>query len=85
MNTTQHLVCATAIMGASLIAPAVAAGQSATGATRLGGLVSGSIGAGNSAITVGMSASYRFAPRLAVFRPNLRNLKRIGSFVSYRF
>ena len=58
MRTTR-LVCSAAIVLTTII-PSVATGQPAAGAIRIGGLVSGSIGAGTSTPTVGVSVSYRF-------------------------
>ena len=54
------------LAGAILIIPAVAAGQTGTGPVRIGGLISGSTGAGDAALTLGASASYRLVSRLSV-------------------
>ena len=61
---TQKGLFPPAVVTLCLLAPAVAAAQSDTGATRIGGLISTS-SAGGSAPTFGISASYRFVPRLS--------------------
>jgi opacity protein-like surface antigen len=54
------------ILMSCLIVPSLAAGQPAEHGPRLGGVVSGSFGDGGPAPTVGISAGYRFTPRLAL-------------------
>ena len=53
------------ILMSCLIVPSLAAGQPAEHGPRLGGVVSGSFGDGGPSPTVGISAGYRFTPRLA--------------------
>ena len=66
MITSRRSFPIAVLASAILIIPAVAAGQMGTGPLRVGGLISGSAGAGNSALTLGASASYRLMPRLSV-------------------
>jgi Outer membrane protein beta-barrel domain len=66
MSARVQLFGVAAIALASLIAPAELAGQSDPGAIQVRGLISGSLAAGHAAPTVGVSGSYRLAPRLAV-------------------
>lgn len=66
MHPTRLSLCLIAVTITVLSLASPAAGQSSLGSTRIAGLVSGSIGNGRSAATIGVSASYRFAPRLAV-------------------
>jgi opacity protein-like surface antigen len=61
-----RLLWGVGIIVASLAVPLSAAGQSVLGSTRIGGIVGGSIGTGESAAAVGISASYRVARGLAV-------------------
>ena len=78
MRTTQRVLSATAIVLAIFI-PSVATGQPAPGAIRIGGLVSGSIGAGTATPTVGVSASYR-ATRFFAVEGDLTRLSDVTLF-----
>ena len=66
MITGRRSFHTAALASAILIIPAVAAGQTGTGPVRIGGLISGSAGAGNSALTLGASASFRLTSKLSV-------------------
>ena len=66
MITGRRSFRTAALAGALLIIPAVAAGQTGTGPVRIGGLISGSTGAGDAALTLGASASYRLMSTLSV-------------------
>jgi opacity protein-like surface antigen len=66
MMSPRQIFCVCAIAVAGFVAPSPAAAQSDPGATRVTARVSGTVGAGHAAPTVGAAVSYRFAPRLAV-------------------
>jgi hypothetical protein len=60
----QQLCIACAAL--ALVVPTLASAQSNPGSLRVGGLLSGSMAAGHAAPTIGISGSYRVAPRLSV-------------------
>jgi len=66
MRAARLALCLSAVLAGCLIVPPLAAGQPPERGPRVGGVVSGSFGDGGPAPTVGISAGYRFTPRLGV-------------------
>jgi len=66
MRPARILFRLTAVLLGCLIVPSLAAAQPFERGPRVGGVVSGSFGDGGPAPTVGISAGYRFTPRLGL-------------------
>jgi opacity protein-like surface antigen len=66
MRSRRCILGAMAVALAGLTGPSQASAQDEGGPVRVAGLVSGSLGAGHSAPTVGLSGRYQLRPRLSV-------------------